>query len=81
MAIAVIVLATLVAFACIVMGFVSVFREGTMRTPWFYWTWGIVAVLVMSALIDLPMWIRVANFVILLASAVLWTRDTKEVAR
>ncbi|AZS06710.1 membrane protein [Streptomyces phage Hiyaa] len=76
-----IVLATLIALVLIVMGFVSVFREQTMRTPWFYWTWAVVAVLIMSMLIDLPMWVRVANFVVLLASAVLWTRDIKEVAR
>lgn len=77
----VIVLSTLVALTLIVMGFVAVFREDTMRTPWAYWTWAVVAVLVMSALLDLPMWIRLANFVIMLTSAVLWVRDWKETAR
>lgn len=78
---AVVLLATLVALAFVVAGFVAVFKEDTMRVPWFYWTWAIVAVLVMSMLIDLPMWIRVVNFVILLVSATLWARDAKETAR
>lgn len=78
---AVVVLSTLVALTLTVMGFMAVFKEDTMRVPWFYWTWGVVAVLVMAMLIDLPMWVRVLDFVILLASAFMWARDTKEVAR
>lgn len=78
---AVVLLATLVALAFVVAGFVAVFREGSMRVPWFYWTWGIVAVLVMAMLIDLPMWVRWVDFVILLVSAFLWARDAKETAR
>lgn len=77
---AVVFLSTLVALALVVAGFVAVFREDTMRAPWVYWTWAVVAVLVMSMLIDLPVWIRVVNFVILLASAFMWTRDLKETA-
>lgn len=78
---AVVVLSTLVALTLLIMGFTAMFREDTMRVPWFYWTWAIVAVLVMAMLIDLPTWVRVVDFVILLASAFMWTRDTKEVAR
>lgn len=75
---AVVVLATLVALVLVVMGFVAAFRESTMRLPWVYWTWAIVAVLVMSMLIGLPVWIRAVNFVILLASAYMWVHDSKE---
>lgn len=78
---AVVLLATLVALAFVVAGFVAVFREGTMRVPWFYWTWAVVAILVMAMLIDLPMWVRWADFVILLGAAFMWARDAKETTR
>lgn len=76
-----IVLSTLVALALIVTGFVAVFREDTMRTPWSYWSWAVVSVLVMSALITEPLWVRLINFAILLVTAGLWVRDWKEAAR
>ncbi|QNJ57674.1 membrane protein [Streptomyces phage Keanu] len=76
-----VVLLTLLALALIVVGFVAVFREHTMRTPWSYWTWAIVSVLVMSALVDSPMWVRWANFAILLVVAGLWVKDWKEATR
>lgn len=81
MAVIAVVLLTLVALALVVAGFVAVFREDTMRVPWAYWSWAVVAVLVMSVLVDSPMWVRWVNFVVLLASATLWVRDWKETAR
>jgi hypothetical protein len=64
-----------------VTGFIAAFREKTMRTPWSYWTWAIVSVLVMSALVGTPMWVRWANFAIMLVTAGLWVKDWKETAR
>jgi hypothetical protein len=79
----IVVLLTLVALVLLGTGFVAVFHEDTMRPPGAYWSWAIVTVLVMAMLIDLPMWIRVVNFIILLGTAWLWTRDlkSKETAR
>lgn len=74
----VVILLTLLASTLVVFGFVAAYFK---HSPWSYWTWAVVSVLVMSALVSLPMWVRLANFVILLVLAVLWMRDSKEAAR
>ncbi len=73
---AVILLATFIALAFLVAGFVAVFNEGTMRVPWCYWTWSVVSTLVMAMLIDLPMWVRWVDFAVLLTAAIPWARHT-----
>lgn len=70
----------LLALALLATGFVAVFREDQMRSPWFYWAWGIVVTLVMSVFISMSTWISVANFVLLLITAYMWNREEKEEA-
>ncbi len=72
-----VVLLEITASVLLAIGFVAVFRENQMRTPWFYWTWGTVATLVLSVLVVMPSYITVANFAFMLAAAFMWNKEEK----
>lgn len=69
---------TLVALALFARGFVAISWEDRMRPPGCYFSWGVVAALIISVLADSPYWVTVVNFVILLFTAWLWWLDIKE---
>lgn len=73
------VVLALAAFALCVAGFManSARFAGSMRSPGFYWAWGVVAVLAMSIFISVPTWVKVASFVVLVLTVGLMVKDNK----
>lgn len=73
----IVVVLTIAAVALCVAGFLANTKryENEMKPPGFYWTWGMVALVALGFLGGAPWWVRLAGFVILVATATFWARD------
>lgn len=74
---------TITALSMCVAGFLANTQrfEASMKPPGFYWTWGMVALVAIGFMTGTPWWVRVAGFVVLVATVWLWHVDHKEASR